>query len=177
MAIEPDMGDPDWDRYIMHGRGGQPVGNPTTWGGRASTMLEYTSGPLRSFASAEFAAAQTADGYSRSWAIVGNLMMPAALIGSDNAIALLQCTMGVGQVTIQHNITLMGGAKGGLCNSQHFENAGPYWNNDEGRAFAAIGSLIGRSISIRMLYLVAVPIAAMATVSVIMTPFAAGEGL
>jgi len=179
MALEPPLNDPDWGRYLMPPGRPAPVGDYTKWGGRVThTLVNNSPDVLRT---APIISVATTDGYSRSWGILGNLIVPPSLINDPNALVMLECSMGVGQVTIVHNIALMIGS-GGLVNSQSAVagGAGPYWTSDEGFAFAAIGSLIGQSITIRGLFLLGAVfpgLPAPATIALVATPFAAGEGL
>jgi hypothetical protein len=91
--------------------------------------------------------AAAADGYSRSWSIVGNLRVPRYFIystyGTPAPVAaagaypfppvgglnvLLEIIVGVGQISFTQHILLMasGAPTLGLCNTQAAANGGPY---------------------------------------------------
>lgn len=201
---EPYQGsipDPDWDRYVMPAQqpGAQvpPVGDPTRWGAQDSTNVV-----LNAFnqSSAQIIQITTHDPYSRAWSVLGALTMPVSVWDAATAaiLASLVVTMGVGQTKIVHKICLWSaggavGSPGGLCYQQDLKQGGPYLAPDtvlrtingvviayQTRAFAAVGALVGQSISIVAEYGtlgVNPELPAPAEVAVIATPYAAGEKL
>ncbi len=194
--MDDDFNDhPDWDRVLVDaGKKIVPLGDPTRWGAAVPTFLPATLGANQF--SEQIIMAQTRDAYSRSWAVVGALTLPQATwnvagvfpAGPYPIVVALEIVMGVGQAQVTHDIILTCGlnAAVGLCNTQNAINGGPYMstfggppNFDESRPFAAIGSLIGNSISIRARYIggtnVGLPATSLCTVLV--TPFAPGMGL
>lgn len=194
--------DPDWGRYQVHKDGvGAPVGDPTRWGAQVFTQLDDGFGLVSTPQILQLA---TRDGYSRSWSLEGTLSLPTLTWNTANLIVQLEVTMGVGQVQITHAIMLLNPAittppvglpavgRGGLCLSQYFFFGGPYNAVGEAnaggvlanqaRAFAVIGGLVGQSISIRATYqntdLPPVPgLPTLSRLALIVTPYAAGEGL
>lgn len=184
--------DPDWGRFgIEHPNASKPVGDPTRWGAQVFTALTdalITAGVINT---SQILQVQTRDGYSRSWALLGTLSLPGVqwnAVGSTLHVQL-ELTMGVGQVQITHVIELFNAFTtpySGLCMSQHFSQGGPYSGTFEtstgieSRAFAIIGGLVGQSISVRGVYGGAAPVAGLPATSrlgLIVTPYAAGEGL
>jgi len=116
----------------------------------------------------------------------------------------LQCQMGVGQAQVLHQICLFdnsagpGGEPTGLCWQQERGQGGPYSRQttatlsanpaiiDYTYAFCAIGALVGNTINIRANYLYGYtvdpdPFASyfplQSALNLVLTPFAAGEGL
>lgn len=188
--MDDDFDDhPDWDRFRVAQPGRLvPSGDPTKWG--AQQLVVLTGAPALVL-SDTMLAVSTRDAYSRSWALLGSLSMPAAFwLAGSNVIVKLIVTMGVGQAQITQEIVLFygGAALGGLCYTQNFSQGGPYdftilepgGTQFQSYPFAAIGALIGQSISLRASYLAAgggLGLPRTVTLSVIMTPFAAGEGL
>jgi hypothetical protein len=191
--------DPDWERYKVTKDGtNAPVGDPTRWGAQVFT-------PLHDLFPTEFVTPQilqlaTRDGYSRSWSLIGTLTMPTATWNGASSQCLLDLTLGVGQIQIAQSIVLYDAgnpsavpplAPGGLCRTQHSTLGGPYAsilennpasNANESRSFAIVGGLIGQSISIRARYQNSgfPPTAGFPTTArlcMIVTPYAAGEGL
>lgn len=196
-----DMPDPDWARYVMpQQRGGvqmPPVGDPTRWGALDSTNV-VSNGFAQS--SSQILQLQTRDPYSRSWSIIGALSMPVSVWDSvfGPTLASIIVSMGVGQVKLTHKICLWSsggavGAPGGLCYTQDLANGGPYLSPDpelitingvviayQTRVFAAIGALVGQSISVVAEYGtlgVNPDLPAPARASLIVTPYAAGDKL
>lgn len=189
MAIEPDMPDPDWERYrVASGGDVPPVGDPTRWGATSLTnppvgQVAYTP-PL--------IALGTRDPYSRSWSLLGSLGM--VLAAWDNVCFVdLECTMGVGQIQIVQWISLLNGDwRNGLCETQalfsmgyntgaYARGTGPFREqrdpitNNVVRSFAAVGALVGQSITVRAR--IQVDRATPVQIGLIVTPYAAGEGL
>lgn len=190
---------PDWNRYVLPvNPTGVPVGDSTRWG------AEYFQ-PLAdnlAMVTPQILQVQTADPYARSWALLGTLSMPAITWNRADLFVQLDISMGVGQITIQQAIMLMHPAitsppvglptvgRGGLCLEQNFYFGGPYnsqaetnaGGDVEARGFAIIGGLIGHSISVRARYesgqLPPTPgFPAISRLAMIVTPFAAGQGL
>lgn len=195
----------DWDRYKVHGSGGGdsgvPVGDPTRWGVELLTPL--TDAPA-TVLTPQILQMSTRDGYSRSWSMLGTLSLPTVLwdaneLGPGQQILVeLQIGLGVGQSTINHAILLVSPIgftvtkpsvpAGGLCMQQNWSNGGPYNTlfdsgaGNESRPFAIIGGLIGKSISVRARYTTFAPqpitgLPAASRLALIVTPYAAGEGL
>jgi hypothetical protein len=179
---------PDWGRYKVDQPGKlMPVGDPTKWGAQDISVItsQVIFQPTRTIL-----AVSTRDGYSRSWGLLGTLAMPVNLWAAGrNVFAALECSMGVGQALVTHQICLYAGVTtpGGLCATQNYAQGGPYLAPvaiaDGGVqyqtfAFSAIGALVGQSISIRALYLMfGADLPAPIKLNLILTPFAAGEGL
>jgi hypothetical protein len=198
--------DPDWGRFgIKSPSAFQPVGDPNRWGAQVITRIVDQASP--DTYTAQILQIATRDGYSRSWSLIGTLSMPTALwdaqqLGNATFSVNLEIGMGVGQTTISHAIVLCSspgfGAAGpsvpipatGIILDQAWFRAGPYDTlfdtsggvNNESRAFAIVGGLIGSSISVRAHYqnhttapTPGVPFSS--RLAIIVTPYAAGEGL
>ena len=140
---------------------------------------------------------------SAIWQAAADYPPPA----SFSCNAFLQIITGMGQVQLVQTILLAAGGVGiprypgspllGLCNQQLAASgteapAGPYDQDLSypggaatqtwGRSFAAIGAIVGNSISVRALYRPGVNFAgtypgATAKLDLMLTPYAAGEGL
>lgn len=206
MSIEPNMHGPDWGRYQVAPQGRiAPVGDPTRWGAQVFTRVQASavvgegniySGQILSLA--------TRDGYARAWSILGTLTLPGTtwLLTGSEILCFLECTLGVGQVQITQSIALFasfGPAASknvGLCETQYVLKGGPYYGVDgepvnavnpgsyasQTRAFAAVGALVGQSIAIRARYMyngspLANDFPFTSRLALIVTPYAAGEGL
>lgn len=183
--------DPDWDRFgIKPPNASQPVGDPTRWGAQALTLLT-DAGLAGVIASGQILQVSTRDGYARSWSLIGTLSLPGVewnAVGSALHVQL-ELTMGVGQAQITHIVELFNAFTtpySGLCMAQHYTQGGPYSGTfdtstlTEARAFAIIGGLVGQSISVRALYGGSPPAPGLPSTSrlaLLMTPYAAGEGL
>lgn len=189
---------PDWGRFgLTPPNQYQKVGDPTRWGAIDSTNV-ISNGFAQS--TAQILQIQTRDAYSRSWTVIGTLSMPVSVWDSvfGPTLASVIVTMGVGQVQIAHKLCLWSsggavGAPGGLCYTQDIANGGPYLNPDpelvtingvaiayQTRAFAAVGSLVGQAIGMIAEYGtlgVNPDLPAPAKLSLMVTPYAAGEGL
>lgn len=115
---------------------------------------------------------------------------------SANPLAVwLSIVQGIEKITIEQQILLMAGGgvdNIGLCNNQFTRNGGPYGAvfsrlppseaDQQGRSFAATGSLIGNTISIRAIYVRGgVPgdrgIIPSASISLLLTCYAPGAGI
>lgn len=181
--------DPDWQRFGIKPPGAaMPVGDPTRWGAQVVTALADTGVQFTN--TAQLLQIATRDGYSRSWSAIGTLSMPpASWLGNDWSCDLL-ITLGVGQVQITQAISLYAGLSpspaGGLCVTQHVLNGGPYDSlvvaGLETRSFAIIAGLVGQSFAVRARYVASAfpPTSGWPTssnLSMIITPYAAGEGL
>lgn len=128
--------------------------------------------------------------------------LDTGVLGVNQGILVeLQISMGVGQSQVTHVIYLANptgtnaaGATtpaGGLCLAQNWFRGGPYGTilEDAGggiivesRPFAMVGALIGQSISIRARYFNTTPgttpgLPTTSRIGLIVTPYAAGEGL
>ena len=113
----------------------------------------------------------------------------------NNLAIWLSITQGIEKITLEQQILLMAGNTSvnyGLCNNQFTQNGGPYGelyntlppteSDQQGRAFAAIGSLIGNTISIKpIITRGGVPgsqgIIGSVTIALILTPYAPGQGM
>ena len=192
---------PDWGRFgIKPPSANHPVGDPTRWGVQNVTRIVQG---VECFSNT-ITAITTRDAYARSWSIIGNLSLPSGVFQSQFSLATLECVMGVGQATTTHQIVLLFGntgapvgslvGRGGLCPTQHVINGGPYLSQQEPTtseipggsptndvlSFAAIGALVGQSIAIRAHYLFNDPnpnLPGGARLALMVTPYAAGEGL
>lgn len=199
MPLEPDMSDPDWDRYSVATAKIAPVGDPTRWGARVDTLIPLPTSPGDSLA-AQILAVATNDNYSRAWSLLGNLTLPMITWQTATAevACVLEISLGVGQIQIDHNIVLANcNGQKGLCFQQDIANAGPYiayrriptrsgdaggFIYDETRSFAIIGGLVGQSINVRARFSSGIAanvrgIPTTARLELIVTPYAAGEGL
>jgi hypothetical protein len=104
----------------------------------------------------------------------------------------LSVLQGIEKITLEQQILLMSGGTGfghtyGLCNQQYSGVNGPYGSmftsplaeqGQESRSFAAIGSLIGNTISVRGIF-VRSPTGQVpnASIALIITPYAPGAGI
>jgi hypothetical protein len=200
VKIETEMNDPDWDRYHVKGHDTAPVGDPTRWGAQ---IFQPLSDAVPLVSTPQILQVATRDAYARSWAVLGTLSLPTLTWNTADLVVQLEVTMGVGQIQITHAIVLFHYAitappaglpavgRGGLCLDQYLFYGGPYnalgeANSggvllDQARAFAIIGGLVGQSISIRATYQIitspAPGLPATSRLALIVTPFAAGEGL
>jgi hypothetical protein len=189
--------DPDWGRV-----GARPpnqfekVGDPTRWGATDRTNIVVNA---FNQSSSQVLQIVTRDPYARSWALLGTLSMPVSVWTTAQMIASLVVTEGVGQIQLVQEIALWigpgsAGGPGGIVYQQDSLNGGVYLVSDvffvqnsagvqiayQTRAFAIVGGLVGQSIAIRGKYgtIGANPdLPSPALLSLIATPFAAGEGL
>lgn len=197
------MHPPDWERYkVAAAGGGAPVGDPTRWGAQVFTPLDDNTGLV---STAQILQMSTRDNYARSWSVLGTLSLPTLTWNTADLLIQLEITLGVGQVQITHAVMLFRPAlltppaglpivtsRGGLCLEQYIFYGGPYNAigeanaagslQNQARAFAIVGGLVGQSISIRATYQVSTvpPVPGFPTTSrlaVIVSPYAAGEGL
>ena len=197
---------PDWRRFgIKPPNAGNPVGDPTRWGVQVITPLVDVN-PPKPIYTGQILQIATRDGYSRSWSLVGTLGLNGVIwngVGSPPQIQVevsLEVTMGVGQAQMTQQIGLLVPAvpkvapevsipAGGLCVTQFFDNGGPflYSGTFDGapviyRSFAIVGGLVGSSIQVRARDLTApfpptTGLPSSAILTLIATPYAAGEGL
>lgn len=201
MGHEPKMGDPDWGRYAVTANQSMlPVGDPTRWGARVDTLIPLPVAVGGEQQTAQILQMATRDQYSRSWALLGNLTMPMITWQTPTCevTCTLAITMGVGQIQIDQYVLLANfSGQTGLCFQQDVSNGGPYvatrfnptrsgdsagFLYDEARSFAIIGGLVGQSINIRAIYRSNIAafvrgIPTTARLELIVTPFAAGEGM
>ena len=216
MAIEPDIHDPDWERYFVAAQGGvAPVGDPTRWGSQVFTRIFDNGFPEQIIFSGQMLQMATQDNYARPWNVIGTLTLPQSVWLSTAVEVDLEVTMGVGQIQIVHRIGLVRSFRstqppgwpitppgpfatipiGGLCIQQSQNAGGPYAETTEPttaelpvagelqdicRPFACIGALVGQSISMRARYRrwnVSNGLPCLSRLAVIVTPYAAGEGL
>ena len=196
------MHDPDWDRFKVTKDGtNAPVGDPTRWGAQIFTALADTAPDVYT---PQILSMSTRDGYARPWSLLGTLSLPTVTwdktqVGPGGLVVSLEISLGVGQIQITHSILLLTGAgtgpggvptvPGGLCFTQNWFLGGPYNTvqeaiggvNTEARAFAVVGGLVGQSISIRARYQIVTPptpgLPTTSRLGLIVTPYAAGEGL
>lgn len=196
--LTPHMPDPDWHRYVMPSQQPHanlpPVGDPTRWGASLDTVLPVAG---IDFSTQQVLQVQTHDAYSRSWSLFGSLVLPQALLIINPGIYVaIDVSMGVGQATVNQRIVLFAGAVAAgslfgsaLCEAQWINNGGVY---DEirmatqagltmvSRSFAAVGALLGQSISVSVHYSLAPawnPAPVTSTLSLVLAPYAAGEKL
>lgn len=194
---------PDWDRYAVTRDGAAaPVGNPTLWGNQVFVPMPAAA-LFTTLQTPQFIQLATSDAYARSWSVLGTLTLPIAtwqyteLTPFGGLQVELLITMGVGLARITHSIMLLFpghfgpsagpvSPAGGLCLSQNWFYGGPYNPISEAlgedtRPFAIVGGLVGQSIAIRANYLnygAATPgLPATSRLNVIITPYAAGQGL
>ena len=183
------MGDhPDWERYgIRPPNAFQKVGDPTRWGVQLDTTIPAAG--LQN--STQILQAQTRDAYSRSWSLIGTLALHPDLWGAAAGVEVsLEVVMGVGQAQISQRIALFYGTgfPGALCEGQYLPNGGPYQaipltigsTTVLSRPFAAIGAIVGQAINIRARYNIAGVFPALpapSNLAIMLTPYAAGEGL
>jgi hypothetical protein len=205
--LEQGMMPPDWERFKVTRDGvGAPVGDPTRWGAQVFTALDDNNALV---STPQILQLSTRDGYARSWSLLGTLTLPLVTWLNADLIVQLEIVMGVGQVQITHAILLFlpaittppvpqpASPRGGLCLTQYYAYGGPYNGigeassagllQNQARAFAVVGGLVGQSISIRATYQIQgatatglPPTPGLPTVSrlaLIVTPYAAGEGL
>lgn len=187
--------DPQWGRYgVKPNTAFSPVGDPNRWGASVSIPLPAGFGTIAG--GDQFLQAKTLDPYSRSWSLVGTLQLPKLSwdqmgAGLNPFIVALDVFQGVGQATVNQSIclcfTVAGGVPLGLCLQQDFTFGGPFFHYNEGiapnqtqtRSFAAIGALVGHTIAIapRIVNGAGAPAGAVVNLSVVLTPYAAGQNL
>lgn len=193
---------------VNPGKAGMPVGDPRLWANQVTTLVDddpiLTNTP-RIITGNQIIAAAAADRYARSWSLSGAVTMPSAAWNGNVAPAVapsfpdagtsnrfevwISVLQGLEMVTIEHLILLaVGGSPAfGLCNTQWSAQGGPYGatftsplaeQGQQSRAFAAIGSLIGNTISARAIFVRGsggqIPSAA---VALMVTPYAPGAGI
>jgi hypothetical protein len=201
------MPPPDWARVLVNtDQKKQPVGDPTLWGNRVTSLIDDRPQGLAEpavFYSEQIILAHALDRYSRSWSIIGTVGLSADAWADPNVTpppngvlvagparlqVFLNVLQGIEKVTIEHQICLVGGGDAtniGLCLNQSTVHAGPYLPRFEAgieyRSFAAIGALVGNTISARALFIRgggATPgVIPSATISLIVTPYAPGAGI
>lgn len=191
---------------------GMAVGDPTLWANTVTTPIDSSAegNTPRAFYGEQIILAQTSDRYSRSWSLSGKLAIPSQEWETSGMVPSgpffdvpvptrlavhLSIVQGIEKITLEHQICLMSGGditNIGLCNNQCTTNGGPYLptfssvppqeGDEEARSFAAIGALIGHTISIRGLFVRGgAPgnqgIIPSATISLLLAPYAGGTGL
>jgi hypothetical protein len=183
--IESKLSDPDWDRYRVAAPPSAPSGDPSRWGAQVITNVPGS----KNTSSGQILSVSTRDDYARSWALIGTLSLPYYYWETTPVGIWLEVTMGVGQVQLTHRIVLLNHSGGspavglkGLCHDQLWLNGGPYMRgindgDNEVRAFAAIGALIGQSIAVRGEYQIGAGPAGVCRLQLMVTPFAAGQGI
>lgn len=210
-ALTPTMPDPDWGNVLVNpDQKKQPVGDPTLWGNTVATLIDadpVLGSTPRIIYSDQIVLAQAADQYSRSWSLTGVLAVkglgwrfatgtaPAGPdLPADGMNVFLSVIQGVGKVQTEAQINLA--CNGittniGLCWNQCSANGGPYVptyaptpidaNAYILLPFAAIGALVGNTISVRGVYLRggnaisgAIP---SAYLTCMVTPYAPGAGI
>lgn len=193
--IPEGLSDPDWGRVGVRGPealGAPQLGDPTRWGANITFRVLNIVGP-QIFRSGQIIHALTRDGYSRPWGIAGTLSFPQLILPLPNNmagnswIAALSITMGVGQTQIIHNVDL----RATVAADDPF-----YWSGDptlEGQIgpftvsdtvvapFVIPAGIVGSMISIQLLMGFTFNPAPGAEFNfggaMLLTPFAAGEGL
>lgn len=192
------LSEPQWGSVLdLHSRARQgaqqaikPVGDPLKWGGTSRVLLTPDAAiPVNVVTTPEFVRMQAIDTYSRSWSLLGSLELPVATWAAFDAgvtfvVPFLEISQGVGQTTLVqalkiNELTVIGAAVyQPVFNVQYFAGGTP---TREARSFAAIGALVGRAISMRMIYLFAgagvAGLPGEAVMNVIVTPYAPGYGL
>lgn len=153
--------------------------------------------------------AQAADRYARSWSLIGMVTAPqdawndpgpATPPGFSQKVTFadtpvlevwLSVVVGIEKIAFEQQILLMSGNLWGLCAQQYSGNQGPYGatftsplaeQGQQSRSFAAIGALVGNTISVRGIYvrggvLGSQGIVANASLAVMITPYAPGAGI
>lgn len=190
-------GDPRWRHAeAAVGAPGQsslktPLGDPTRWGGAISVAYPAAGSEIWS---EQILQAQTVDAYARSWSLTGTLTLSTtawAAVSTWPAAAppyfiTLEILQGVGQRTITQELLLTTGASAtiGMCNTQAAYYGGPYFPRVttgvagiEGRSFAAIGALIGHSVSVRAHIVAFNAFTTDVAIEALLTPYAAGAGI
>lgn len=113
-------------------------------------------------------------------------------LGSTPLEVWISILQGIEKIVLEHQILLMSGGTGfgnvyGLCNQQYAGVNGPYGSTftsslpeqgQQGRAFAAVGALIGNTISVRGIFVRGSSgIVRNASISLVLTPYAPGAGI
>jgi hypothetical protein len=201
------MTNPDWGRTLVNtGRQGAPVGDPTQWGAQVITQIPAVADTTISAQIIQAATVDAysrswaiVGTLSLPFALWG---APGVYTGDPTSTPYtvwLEVIMGVGQTQIVHNIVLSAGDQNptvGLCTTQSSAlytgpipapGLGPYQPafpplgaTHQVRPFAAIGALVGHTIAIRAVYqigMLAPGLPAASTIAILLTPFAAGQGL
>lgn len=201
----------DWQDVLIHpDQKKMPVGDPTLWGNTVRTSIDedpiLTNTP-RIIYGDQILLAQANDQYSRSWSLSGVLSVPGVgwrfLPGdipsgpdlpTDGMNVFLSVVQGIGKVTIEQQINLACNGFStniGLCWNQSSISGGPYVptysptpidaNSYINLPFAAIGALIGNTISVRAVYLrggsASGVIINNAIMTCVLTPYAPGQGI
>lgn len=185
-----------------------PVGDPTLWANTITTEIDadpILGDTPRVIAGNQIILAQAQDRYSRSWSLSGVVTLPQAAwnaaaganppsfpnAGTANRFEVwLSVVQGIEKIFLEHLILLMAGGFApayGLCNTQASRFGGPYGatftsdlpeEGQQSRSFAAIGALIGNTISARAIYVRGSGGQINdATVTLLLTPYAPGAGL
>ena len=189
------------------------VGDPTLWGNSVRVPIDeagpYDGTSNILYTSPQIILAQAADHYTRSWSITGTVTAPTdawedpalwappdILIppegGGPRLSVYLAVLQGTEKITIEHMICLVyGGDTGnrGLCNNQSSKHGGPYLPSvssdflEQTRPFAAIGALIGNTVTVRALIVRgngggSIPgVVPSVTIAAMVTPYAPGAGI
>lgn len=189
-----------------------PVGDPAFWGNTVTTLIDASPSAPVPFSpyllySEQILLAHASDRYARSWSLSGTLTIDAQMWGESGRIpsgtfidpsettrlqVFLSVLQGIEKVTIEHQICLMSGGDPtniGLCNNQCVTNGGPYVplsplpeGGEVGRSFAAVGALIGNTITVRAIFLRggtpgSQGFLPQATISLLLAPYAPGAGI
>lgn len=195
------MPPPDFSRVRIDAAQKQmPAGDPTLWAGQVVTPVGDTPGV---FNGNQIILAQAADRYARSWSLSGTVTCPSHAwtapgaatapnfpdpAGSTTRLEVwISVLQGIEMLVVEHLILLTAGTPYGLCQQQHTSQNGPYGSTftsplpeagQESRGFAAIGALIGNTISVRAIYARgAGGLISSAAVACILTPYAPGQGI
>lgn len=199
---QPPMSPPDWGRWLVQTPHAlAPVGDPTRWGATEVTQFVDTGGAFSIIATPQIIQIATKDFYSRQWSIVGTLQMDSGVwaapgdypfpVAAISVNVFLEIVAGVGQAQITQRIMLAcsGDPIRGLCNQQCAANGGPYgeifglhapgapFSAQTSRPFAAVGAIAGNNISIRAVYEFTANEYSPATLSLLVSPIAAGTQL
>lgn len=162
----------------------------------------------RAFYGEQIILAQAADRYSRSWSLTGSVELPAGWWANDIGVQpvvgpfaagvtsalwlFLSVIVGIEKISIEQQICLAAGgwvSNIGLCNNQCTINGGPYFpvyadtpaspSSLVTCPFAAIGALVGNTVSARAFIVRGTGVEAVPQVKVscLITPYAPGAGI
>lgn len=174
--------DADWGKVEVHSRataGGAftALGDPRSWGRVAEQrVIGIESGPR--IARTGIIRVQCADGYSRNWQIVGEMIAPEALwqesvlLWSPN----LEIYMGVGQTTVRHLLGIRQLIQQAIDSTVYSPiNEG----GNKSFPFVICGGLIGCAISVALVTANGLQEGTdyLTKCSLLISPYAAGTGL
>ncbi len=175
----------------------KPVGDPTRWGAAITQNIGDLAGEVALITSEQFISAHTIDPYPRPWSIIGTVAAPPNMWSLANYprsgsfpanlfTATLSCTLGTGQAQLTHNIDLRAVIDADAP-FYRYSNPGDEMFSATGGVLVLPfvipgGAIIGNAIAIRASMGVWFGAATpndpfQITTTVLLTPFAAGEGL